>query len=152
MHTAELDSAVWCTLQSLMRNWGHLTPWCDVHRGAWLSDMMHTEVLDSAVWCTPRSFLRIRIYQRNRNRIRKYFSMFIRGLDGFKSWKNGAQKSRNTLPLRRCPSRGLPTVRGGGSHCKYCTIKYYKSLVGCHSLILSSSIHFGFPAACTLHI
>ena len=41
-----------------------------------------------------------RISRRNQNRIRKYFSLFIRGPYGFESWtKNGCQKSRDTLPL-----------------------------------------------------
>ena len=55
MHTAELDSAVGCTPQSL-------TPWWQAHRGARLCGGMHTAELfekfwslDSAVWCTPRS-------------------------------------------------------------------------------------------------
>ena len=55
MHTAELDSAVWCTLQSYLRNLGHLTSRCDAHRGAWLREGMHTGELDSAVCITPRS-------------------------------------------------------------------------------------------------
>ena len=37
---------------------------------------------------------------RNRNQIRKYFTLFIRGPDAFESWKNGGRKSRDTLPLR----------------------------------------------------
>ena len=55
MHTAELDSAVGCTPQSL-------TPWWQAHRGARLCGGMHTAELfekfwslDSEVWCTPRS-------------------------------------------------------------------------------------------------
>ena len=37
---------------------------------------------------------------RNRNWIRKYLSLFIRGPDKFESWKNGGRKSRDTLPLK----------------------------------------------------
>ena len=44
MHTAQLDSTVWCTLQSFLRN-----------RVTWLRSVMHTGDLDSEVWCTPRS-------------------------------------------------------------------------------------------------
>ena len=40
------------------------------------------------------------ISRRNRNRIIKYFSLFIRGLYGFKSLKNGGKKSCDTLPLK----------------------------------------------------
>ena len=41
------------------------------------------------------------ISRRNRNRIRIYFSLFIRGPDGFKSWrkKTGGWKYCETLPL-----------------------------------------------------
>ena len=42
---------------------------------------------DSAVCITPRCFLKIRISRRNRNQIRKYFTLFIRGPDGFESWE-----------------------------------------------------------------
>ena len=91
-----------------------LTPWWDAHRE-----------LDSTVWCTPRSltprgdahcrvrlrslidtlgiFLKIRISQRNQNRIRKYFSLFIRGPDGFESWKNWRLKiSWNNFVPQHC--------------------------------------------------
>ena len=42
---------------------------------------------------------KIRISRRNQNRIRKYFSLFIRGLDRFNHEKNGGRKYRDTLPL-----------------------------------------------------
>ena len=61
---------------------------------------MHTAESNSEGWCrcTPQSFLKIWISRRNRNRIRKYFSLFIRGPDGFESWKKtGGWKSRDTL-------------------------------------------------------
>ena len=82
-----VDSAVGCTLRSFLKNFDHLTLWCDAHRGAWLHGGMHNAQLDSAVWCTPRSFLKIWISRQNRNRIQKYFSLFIKGLDGFESLK-----------------------------------------------------------------
>ena len=80
MHTAEIDYPVRCTPQSFFYNlWS----------------------LDSAVWCTPWSFLKIStISQRNWNRLGKYFSLFIRVLNVFESWKNAVRKSRNTLPLK----------------------------------------------------
>ena len=58
-----------------------MTPWSHAHRG-----VEFFELFDQ-------------ISQQNRNRIRKYFSLFIRGTDRFESWKNGAQKSRDTLLL-----------------------------------------------------
>ena len=74
-----------------------------MHVAHWLRNGMHTAEHDSAIWCNPRSlrlsFLKIRISRRNRNRIRKYISLFIRGLDGFESWKNVGWKSCDTLPL-----------------------------------------------------
>ena len=51
-------------------------------------------------WC--RVFqLYDRISRRNQNRIRKYFRLFIRGLDGFELWKKCRSKSRETLTLKR---------------------------------------------------
>ena len=106
MHTAESDSEVWCTPRSL-------TPQCDSHCGAWLCSGMHTVELDSAGWCTTQSltpqgdadrgvrlrgglntlsFLKVQISQWNRNRIWKYFSLFIRGLDWFESRKKWRSK------------------------------------------------------------
>ena len=120
-HTAESDSVAWCTPRTeFFENfWSldspqSLTPWWDAHRE-----------LDSTVWCTPRSltprgdahcrvrlrslidtlgiFLKIRISQRNQNRIRKYFSLFIRGPDGFESWKNWRLKiSWNNFVPQHC--------------------------------------------------
>ena len=87
------DSVVWCTLRSL-------TPPCYAHCRVWLHGMLYTAERDSAVVSKPQSFLKLWISQQNCNRIRKYFSLFIMGLDGFESWKNGGQKSRDLLPLR----------------------------------------------------
>ena len=47
MHTAEIDSVVWCTMR-------RLTLWCDAQCGDWLCGLMHTEEIDSVVWCTLR--------------------------------------------------------------------------------------------------
>ena len=87
MHTAELDSAVWCTSQ-------RLNPRYDAHCKffweiwvTWLCGVMHTAELDSSEGSSPWSFLKIRISCRNRYRIRRYFTLFIRGPDGFESWK-----------------------------------------------------------------
>ena len=51
---------------------------------------------------TPWSFLKIRISRRNRNRIRKYFTLFIMGSN---HGKNRGGKSRDTLhclQFQRC--------------------------------------------------
>ena len=112
MHTVEffekfgaLDSSEWCKLWSLtprcdshcgvweMRNFDHLTPQCAslcgiwLQHWVWLRGVMHTADSDSAVGCTPWSVLKIQISQQDRNWIRKYFSLFIRGPEGFESWK-----------------------------------------------------------------
>ena len=78
LQTAELDSAVCCTPRSL-------TPRCVANRGVFQQSLITW--LRRAVCNTPRSFLKIRISWQNRNRIRKYFSLFIRGPDWFESWK-----------------------------------------------------------------
>ena len=82
MYSVELDSAEGCTPRSL-------TLWYDAHLGAQLRSGMHTAEL----------FKNSNISAKSKNRIRKYFSPFIRGLDGFESWKSGCQKSCDTLPL-----------------------------------------------------
>ena len=67
MHTAESDSAVWCTPWSLtLQRAAHHRVWL---QGGWLRSFlktfdrsgMDTGELDSDVWCTPRSFLKIQI-------------------------------------------------------------------------------------------
>ena len=111
MHSAKLDSAVRCTPLSFLRTVHHLTLGWDAHRGAWLRSVMHTLESDSAVYthtaesdstvgCTMRSFFKIWISRRNRNRIWKYFSLFIRAQMGLNHEKTGGQKSRDTLPFR----------------------------------------------------
>ena len=47
MHTAEIDSVVWCTPR-------RLTLWCDAQCGDWLCGVMHNVEIDSVVWCTMR--------------------------------------------------------------------------------------------------
>ena len=71
-----IDSAVWRT----PRSW---TPLYDAHHRVWLHGGMHTAESDFTVGCTLWSFLKNQISWRNRNWIRKYFSLFIRGPDGF---------------------------------------------------------------------
>ena len=95
---------MWCTQRS-STNSDHLIPWCDAHCGAWLCGVMHTAESDSAVGCTPRSFLKIQIFWRNQNRIRKYLSLFIRGPDGFKSWKNCRLKISWHTPFKASLTR-----------------------------------------------
>ena len=62
---------------------------------------MHTdtEELNSAEGCTPLSQIFLTLWSNISDEIRKYFSLFIRGLDGFKSWKKEGRKSRDT-PLK----------------------------------------------------
>ena len=48
MHTAESDSAVTCTPQSLAQRW-------HAHHRVWISGGMHTSESDSAVTCTPQN-------------------------------------------------------------------------------------------------
>ena len=76
------------TAKFFLKKNGHLTLQWESHWGAWLRGGMHTAAeLDSKVWCILQSFVKIWISRWNRNRIRKNFSLFIRGLDGFESWK-----------------------------------------------------------------
>ena len=102
MHTTESDSAMGCTPRSFFRCFVFKTSQCDAHRGVWLRGMMHTAESDSAVGCTPRSFFKIRISQRNLNGIRKYISLFIRGLDEFESWKKWMSKISWHTPFKQC--------------------------------------------------
>ena len=113
LHTAEIISAVCCTLP-------RLTPGCVAHRRDCLRGVLHTAeiflklgTLDSSVcctctplisslWCdvhrgydlcstvccTPWRQLCDRISLQNRSRIRKYSSPFIGGPDGFENWKS----------------------------------------------------------------
>ena len=74
------DSVLWCPPRSL-------TPRRDAHLRVGLRRMMHTAELDSTVWCKPRSFLKIQISRQNQHRLRKYFTLFIRGPDGFETGK-----------------------------------------------------------------
>ena len=101
MHTAEflenflsLDSAMWCTPRSLTPQW-------DAHPGARLHGVQQTAESDYAVGCALRSFLKIRISRQNLNPMRKYFSLFIRRLDGFESWKKMEVKNLMTHSLQQ---------------------------------------------------
>ena len=79
--TAEPDSAVLCTLRSLLRYFF----------SSWLSGVMHTTEL-----------LKNSKTRRNRKRIWKYFRLLIRDPDGFESSnheKNRGKISRDKLPL-----------------------------------------------------
>ena len=89
-------------------------PRWDAHRRVWLCGMMHTAESDSVVGCTQPSFLKIWISQRNGNRIWKYFSLFIRGPDGFESWKKWRSKISWHTPFKgiRWPSMvNVPYMR-----------------------------------------
>ena len=61
---------------------------------------------DTALECTTQSFLNIWISVQNRNSIRKYFSLFIRGPNEFESWKQYKSKIlwhihfKTTVPRR----------------------------------------------------
>ena len=80
MHTEEIISAVCCTLQIL-------SPPYVAHRRDDLCGMLHTAEIISTVGCTQRRSLCDWMSRRNENLIRKYFRLFIRGPDGFESWK-----------------------------------------------------------------
>ena len=84
MHTAELDSVVWCTVHS-------------AHPGAWHRRGLHTVESDSTVGCTPRSFLKFSINLRNLNQIRLACSSVAKM--GSNHEQNRGRKSRDTLPL-----------------------------------------------------
>ena len=76
-----------------------IIPWCASHPGIRLSGVHHTAESNCRPWnqninfaCHAHRVVTIftlydRISHRNRNRVRKYFSLFIRGPDGFESWK-----------------------------------------------------------------
>ena len=99
MHTAELVSAVKNTLRSSTQQWYTHSRVFQEILTIWLCGVMHTLELDSAVGCTLQSFLKIGIFRQNWNRIWKYFSLLVRGLNGFMN-KNGGYKSCDTNPLR----------------------------------------------------
>ena len=65
VHTAKSDSVVGSTPQRVFRYFVFLTPRCDAHCGVWLMGCN----------CTPQ------FRYLDRNRIRKYFSLFFRGLE-----------------------------------------------------------------------
>ena len=84
-----IRSLIWQKTSDLLRNsiskFPTLTSRYIAHHGVWLR-----------VGCTLWSFLKIPIFRQNQNPIRKYLSLFIRGLDGFKSWKKRFKISWHT--------------------------------------------------------
>ena len=108
LHTAEMKSksslvsgGFWRDNQEKsLKGWTHLS--IIMKEKIWsINFLVYLEnVLMSAVCSTPRIPLCDLITLQNRNWIRKYFSLFIRGPDGFESWKNRGRKSRGTLPLK----------------------------------------------------
>ena len=64
-----------------------LSPRCPAQIGENICSVLHYGEIDSVVCCTPLRQLCDRISQQNRNRIQKYFSLFIRSPDRFESWK-----------------------------------------------------------------
>ena len=89
-----------------------LTPRCASHRG-----VEFFELCD-------------RISRRNQNWIRKYFSLFIRGPDGFESWKKtGGRKSCDTLPLT-LQSRTLQSwtmrTRNLQKNVEHCKVEHFR--------------------------
>ena len=92
-----------------------LTPQCHAHQRVKIFD------------------LNDRISRRNRNRIQIFVKrFFIRGMDGFESWKHLSRKSRDTPPLSRS-GRALLSMfaqlnfdsDGSGSATWYSTLKNY---------------------------
>ena len=61
---------------------------CDRRSAVGLRGVMHTT-----------AFLKIRISRRHKKRMQKYFSLCVKGPNGFESWENRVTKSRDTLPL-----------------------------------------------------
>ena len=97
LQTAEIISAVCFTLRRSSQQ-------CATYRGYHLSGVQHTADIISAVSCTPQRQLCDSISQLKQNRIQKYFSLFIRGSDGFVSWKKlRGRKSRGTLTHFKLP-------------------------------------------------
>ena len=106
-HTAEIVSACAAHRGDCLRAGMHTTPffqnlkplsWLQIYIAEivrsvlhtmedWLSGGMHTAEIVSVVCNTPWRQLCDQISRRNRNRIRKYFSLLIRGPAGFESWK-----------------------------------------------------------------
>ena len=99
MHTSESDSAVctpWMHTVEFFRYFVFMNPRCGEHSGVRLRGMMHT-------W----SFLKIRISLQNRNRMRKYFSLFIRCTDGFESWNKWSSKISWHTPFNSKVSKNI---------------------------------------------
>ena len=115
MQTVEIVSAGWCIplrFWYILCSWGltcsccvmHTTEidlqlLCDAHHRDWIGCRMYSAEIDLDVWCTAQRLTlqnqwdahcgvswKIWIFQRNKKIIQKYFSLFGRGPDGFKSW------------------------------------------------------------------
>ena len=63
-----------------------LTQWCHPHQSVEIFELWN---------CIPVSL-------RNRNRVQKYYGLFIRGPDEFESWTNRVTKTRDTIPETTC--------------------------------------------------
>ena len=118
-----LDSAVWCTQRSQLHHIYQKTPRCASHRRVELCCVLPTTETDFVVcippqsqapqciplksrapWCDAHRGVEFfdlcdQISRQNRNWIQKYFSLFIRGLDGFESWKKLEVKNLLTHSL-----------------------------------------------------
>ena len=81
VNTSIMKEKIW-SIKSGFTQPKFFTPQCHAHRGV--------EFFKLCNW----------ISRRNRNRIRKYFTLFIRGPDGFESWKKWQSKISWTLPLK----------------------------------------------------
>ena len=113
----EVNSAVWSALRSLI-------PGYDAPLGVWLHRVMHTTESDFEVGCTLWSFKKIWISRRNQNWIRKYFSLFIRGLDGFESWKKWRAKILWHTPFDNVKLNWPLSISlsAGASHLQICNL------------------------------
>ena len=134
MHTAEFYEKLGSLDSAASRS---LTLRYDAHHGVWLCRMMHTAESDSAMGCTPRSFFKIRISRRNR----KYFSLFIRGLDGFESWKKWRSKISWHTPFNQELSHVfLPTI----THVIFmdCTSSFTVPFMGGAGFLLCTNVAF----------
>ena len=88
LHTAKIDFAVcWTPLRSSLWCAQRSSPWCDSYSRDDLCGMLHTAEMISALCCTPGRHFCDWMSCGNWNRIRKHFSLYTRGPDGFELWK-----------------------------------------------------------------
>ena len=57
------------------------------------------------------AILHMQISHRNRDHMRKYFSTWIKGAVGLELWKNGGQKSRETVSRPKCVGQGFSNAQ-----------------------------------------